>query len=74
MANVLKDPAVVAHVEKQVAKATAAAHKAAINGLKNYTASHVAALGDDKAAVKTVKTFSTAATNVLKAAAATPAA
>jgi hypothetical protein len=74
MASVLKDPAVVEHVTKQVAKATAAAHKAAIAGLKNYTASHVATLGDDKAAVKAVKTFSTAATSVLKAAAMPPAA
>jgi hypothetical protein len=71
MASVLKDPAVVEHVDKQVAKAVAASNKAAIKKLKDHAKDHVAGLGDDKAAAKAVGAFVKSATTALAAPAAT---
>lgn len=68
MASILKDAAVVEHVGKQVEKAKAAARKQALADLKAVFTDHSATLGEDKVALKAVKTFHTHAQNHLKAA------
>jgi hypothetical protein len=52
MSKVLKDPAVVEHVEKQKTKAAAEATRAAGRKIDEAHKAHVASLGEDKAAVK----------------------
>jgi predicted RNase H-like HicB family nuclease len=70
MASVLKDPAVVEHVSKQVAAAQAKTRKAVLAEVKAAFGAHKETLGEDKAAVKAVTTFHKSLQDGLKTAAA----
>lgn len=67
MASVLKDPSVVEHVEKQTAKASAAARKALLKELDAFSKSHVEGI-EDKGTAKAVKGFHSAFKSHVKSA------
>jgi hypothetical protein len=67
MSKLLKDPAVVEHVEKQSTKAAAQAVKAAVSRVDEAHKAHVETLGDDKAAVKVANAHHKALKAALKA-------